>query len=144
MLVTLLSSCGGSDYAYIDRVFSEIVESYGGKTIVYEPFSGGEAPSELTVLYGRDGATPDEFSLIEYMQVWYSERPMGGDAAVFYAVNATDTPSIVKMCERRARTLKYSAGIESEVFVSGHYVVFVNCSGELEDIGVKLRESFGE
>lgn len=142
--VVIFSSCGGVRFADIDAEFSDAVAGLGGKSVTFEPFSGADVPRELTVLYGRGGQPPDEFSLVEYMQVWYSERYMGGDAAVFYAVNATDTPSIVKMCERRARTLKYSAGIESEIFVSGHLVVFVNCQGEYAGIGERLFEAFGK
>ncbi len=142
--VVIFSSCGEVRFADIDAEFSGAVEGFGGKLVTFEPFSGASVPRELTALYGRGGKEPDEFSLVEYMQVWYSERYAGGDAAVFYAVNATDTPSIVKMCERRARTLKYSAGIESEIFVSGHLVVFVNCQGEYAEIGERLFEAFGK
>lgn len=144
IIVVSVTSCSQMKFSEIDSRFSDAVSGLGGKSVTFEPFSGASVPRELTTLFGRDGKAPDEFSLIEYMQVWYSERYAGGDAAVFYAVNATDTPSIVKMCERRARTLKYSAGIESEIFVNGHLVVFINCRGEYEGIGDKLIEAFGK
>ncbi len=143
VIVVFCSSCGGVRFADIDRRFADAVSGHGGRTVTFEPFSGGEPSREIISLYGRGGEAPDEFSLIEYMQIWFSERPEGGDAAVFYALNATDTPSIVKMCERRARTLKYSAGIESEIFVNGHFVVFVNCHGEYAGIGERLAREFG-
>ena len=140
----LFSSCGRVKHADIDKSFRSAVSGFGGKVVIYEPFSNSEPSREIITLFGRDGKAPDEFSLIEYMEVWYSECPSGGDAAVFYAVNATDTASIVKMCERRARTLKHSAGIKSEIFVSGHFVVFVHCSGEYEGIKDGLVREFAK
>ena len=140
--ILILSSCNGVNFTEIERNFGEAVSGFGGKSIIYKPFAGGECPREIIVLFGRDGTPPDELSLCEHVQVWYSERPFGGDAAVFYAVNATDTPSIAKMCERRARTLKYSAGIKSEIFTHGHFVVFVSCSGEYERIKEAIVREF--
>ena len=144
VITAFCSSCGGAKLADIDRRFMGAVSGFGGRVVTFEPFSGGEPPREIISLYGRGGEVPDEFALIEYMQIWFSERPEGGDAAVFYALNATDAPSIVKMCERRARALKFSAGIESEIFVNGHFVVFVSCHGEYEGIGDELVEAFGK
>ncbi len=143
LLLPAFSACGRVSFAEIERSFAGAVSGFGGKSVIFKPQSGGEPPRELVVLFGRDGTPPDELSLVEHIQIWYSERPAGGDAAVFYAVNATDTPSVVKMCERRARTLKYSAGIESEIFVRGHFVVFVNCQGDYAGIREALVREFG-
>ncbi len=141
--VFMISSCHGVNFAETEHRFSEAVSGFGGKSVIFKPLAGGECPREVIMLFGRDGTPPDELSLVGHAQVWYSERPAGGDAAVFYAVNATDTPSVVKMCERRARTLKYSAGIEAEIFTHGHFVVFINCQGEYAGIRERLVEEFG-
>ena len=141
-VVLVLTSCEGDGFAKADDKFSGAVSGYGGKSIIYKSSSGMDAPRELTVLFGRDGNAPDELSLIDYALVWLSERSLGGDATVFHAINATDTSSIVKMCERRARTLRYSAGIKAEIYVSGHFVVFVNCSGEYAGIKEDLVREF--
>ena len=143
-IVLVLTSCEGDGFAKANEKFSGAVSGYGGKSVIYKSSSGMDALRELTVLFGRDGNTPDELSLIDYALVWLSERSLGGDATVFHAINATDTSSIVKMCERRARTLRYSAGIKAEIYVSGHFVVFVNCEGEYAGIRDELRRVFGE
>ena len=144
LLITMfmVSSCNRASFGEIESDFSNAVSGFGGKSIIFKPLVGGECPREVIVLFGRDGVPPDELSLIKHAQIWYSERPSGGDAAVFYAVNATDTPSIAKMCERRARTLKYSAGIEAEIFTRGHFVVFINCQGEYAGIREAIVREF--
>ena len=144
VLTLALVSCGGDGFSEADGKFSGAVSGYGGKTIIYRPSSGEEVPRELVVLFGRSGEAPDELSLTDYALVWVSERSLGGDATVFHAINATDTSSIVKMCERRARTLRYSVGIKAEIYVSGHFVVFVNCEGEYAGIKDELKRVFGE
>ena len=142
IIIPAVCACGSAGFAEIESNFGKAVSGFGGKSLIYKPVSGGECPRELIVLFGRDGISPDELSLCEHIQVWYSERPSGGDAAVFYVTNATDAPSVVKMCERRARTLKYSAGIESEIVTRGHFVVFLNCRGEYAGIGEAITEKF--
>ena len=133
----LLPSCENAPPPQIDKIFAAVAQSCGGKVAAYDGSS--DIPIILTALYGRAGSPPDEISLVKYARLWYSERFDGGDAALFYVTNATDAQSLAKMCERRARTLKYAAGLDSEIIISGHYVVFLNCPGALSEAADEIR-----
>ena len=137
LCLLFLSSCKES-FSDIDSVFDSVVLKHGGKIAVISDSS--EPPGVFAALYGRGGEFPDELSLIEYGEIWYSERFEGGDAAVFFVRNATDADSLAKMCNRRAKTLKYSVGVDCEIAVKGHYVIFINCGGELADIGENIEK----
>ena len=78
--------------------------------------------STITSLYGMADIPPDELSLVDFGIVWYNRSLSGGDGAIFYVTNLADTASVEKMCRRRQKTAKRTAGIDMTVFTSGHYV----------------------
>ncbi len=96
--------------------------SLGGKVVIYMPGAESEVPETIVSLYGRAGEAPDELMLVDYAGIWYSDRMLCGDLAVFHAINATDASSIIKMCKRRANTLKSTVGVEMTIISSGHYI----------------------
>lgn len=102
-------------------MFDEITSSMGGKVVVYNQKSA-EVPKALISLYGRDNNVPDELALVDFAAVWYSNRMDAGDLAFFYVPNISDIDSVKKMCQRRANTIKYAAGIDMEIHTDGHFV----------------------
>lgn len=126
LCVSLFCACNTSQENKYDSIINDLFEAYGGKKVTYNPMENSEIPEIIIKLYSRGKEIPDEFEMIESAYIWYSEGFGGGDAAVFKVINATDTDSVAKMCARRANTLKYSAGIKTEVITDGHYVIFLN------------------
>lgn len=134
--VTALSSC------YTDSSFSSVCDSLdsitsalGGKVVIYRPADSHNVPDSIISLYGRGGTAPDELSLIDFAAVWYSDRLTCADAAVFHAINATDIPSITKMCNRRAQTVKHSLGVDMVIESRGHYVcIYTAGVDEIESV----------
>lgn len=126
--VLILSSCSGRPtVSEITDVFDRYAGENGGNVITIDRTmaDSDRIPDAFVSLYGCSDSAPDELSLIEYGVIWYSNRPDGGDAAVFKAVNASDAESLKKMCERRALTLKRSAQTDSEIFIVEHFVCFI-------------------
>lgn len=125
--------------ATLDLLSSDI----GGNVIIYHKGTNCKDENAIISLYGR-GSLPDELSLVDYAAIWYSDRMVCGDLAVFYAVNATDTPSIEKMCNRRANTLKAVAGTGMTVISHGHYVLaYTTGIPEIEQAAKSLIDSVG-
>ncbi|MBQ7822174.1 MAG: hypothetical protein IJ391_07830 [Clostridia bacterium] len=117
-----LTSCSDSTtLSDISESFDKLVQDRGGNVVVYR-HGDADVPASVISLYGRAGTAPDELALVDYAVIWYSDRLAAQDAAVFRVTNATDVQSVLKMCRRRADTLKYAAGISMTVSYNGHYV----------------------
>ena len=129
ILFLLLSLCSCRSAQSLDASISELealARERGGKILVYRPSSGGDLPDPIISLYGKAGAVPDELALVDYAVIWYNDHFSPCDAAIFRLKNATDAPSLIKMCRRRANTLFLTLGVTSTVSEDGHYVRFYN------------------
>lgn len=129
LCAVLLSLLSCQSEPSIDKSLSELEElaqTHGGKILVYRPSGGGDIPDAIISLYGKAGAAPDELYLLDFAAVWYSDRFSPYDAAIFRLKNATDAPSLIKMCKRRANTLFLTTGARATVSHDGHFVRFYN------------------
>lgn len=120
--VVIFCSCDASDrfekaLTQIEAVCSKL----GGDISVYTS-EDTTVSDTITSLYGTAGTPPDELALIDFGVVWYNKSLTGGDGAIFYVTNLADTASVEKMCRRRQKTVKRTAGIDMTVFTGGHYV----------------------
>ncbi len=128
ILSALLSLQGCVNDDGLDRItesFDSLTQSLGGKVIVFRP-KDADVPKAVISLYGKAQKAPDELSLVDYAVIWYSDRLTALDAAVFRVTNATDTPSVIKMCRRRAETLRCTTGASVTVSAFGHFVYIYN------------------
>ena len=129
ILLLLLSLCSCNSGQSLDSALAELealANERGGKISVYRPSDGGSVPDPIISLYGKAGTPPDELALLDYAVIWYSDRLSPSDAAIFRLKNATDSPSLIKMCKRRANTLFLTLGVTATVSEDGHYVRFYN------------------
>jgi hypothetical protein len=127
LLLFFLCSCQGEPS--LDASISELdalASEHGGKILLYRPSSGGDIPKPIISLYGKADTPPDELALLDFAVVWYTDRFSTHDAAIFKLKNATDAPSLIKMCMRRANTLYLTAGVQATVSHDGHFVRFYN------------------
>ncbi len=131
----LLSSCSeNTAQEYILKQFDEMQSALGGNVIIYTPEST-DSNDTLISLYGNHGLLPDELEMIDYAVIWYSDRLECSDAAIFHLTNATDEASVIKMCSRRACTIKACVGIDMAIYSNGHFVcAYTKTSEALEDM----------
>ena len=134
--LTSLTSCSNSpSFSPICDSLDSLTSSLGGKVVIYRPADSHNIPDSIISLYGRGGTAPDELSLIDFAAIRYSDRLTCADAAVFHAINATDIPSITKMCNRRAQTVKHSLGVDMVIESRSHYVcIYTAGVDEIESV----------
>ena len=130
LCIFALTSCSESSaFEYICKQFDEMQLALGGNVVIYTSESS-DSEDVLISLYGREGMLPDELEMIDYAVIWYSGKMECKDAAIFHLTNATDETSVIKMCSRRAATLKAAVGIDMEIYSNGHFVCTYTKTGE--------------
>lgn len=126
VVIFMLSSCSdNTDFSEATEMLDSFATDRGGKVVIYMPQNDNKVPEIIISLYGSSGIAPDELELTDFAGIWYSQQREIGDYAIFHAINATDTDSIIKMCQRRATTLKLVSGTDMEIYSSGHYVIAI-------------------